>query len=356
MAVPAAIPLRAARPTVAIDGSRVAELEAGLLAYLLEDSLSGIASAEVTFGNWGGPDGPGFRHFGRDTLEFGRRLSLALAGASLFEGRITALEGEFPEGGAPRITVLAEDALQDLRMTRRTRVFENRSLADIARTIAADHGLEADIRLADSARSTIAQLNLSDLAFLDGEARPLGAEVRIADGRLTLDVAGRGTAIPLRWSGTLREFRATADLAGQRTRIAAAGWDPGQKTPASHEATADILASELDGGESGPALLARIFGERRDTLAHLAPATAAEARALAEAVMRQRARAFLSGEGIAETDAALKAGATVALAGLGPLFDGDWRLTAVTHLFDTAEGARSHIRCTRAGLGREGQS
>lgn len=356
MPVPAAIPLRAAKPTVAIDGERVPELEAGLLAYALADTLSGLASAEVTFGNWGGPDGPGFRHFGRDRLEFGKEIRLALAGDPLFKGRITAIEADFPEGSAPRITVLAEDRLQDLRMTRRTRVFEQQSLADIARTIAGDHGLDPDIRLTDEARATIAQLNLSDLAFLDGEAGVLGAEVRIAQGRLTLDVAGRGTAIPLRWSGTLRDFRASADLAGQRTAITAAGWDHGQKAAATHEATPAILASELEGGESGPALLERAFGERPDTLAHLAPATAAEARALAEAAMRTRARHFLSGEGTAETDPALRAGATVALSGLGPLFDGDWRLTAVTHLFDTQEGARSHIRCTRAGLGRGGQA
>src|SRR5258705_8493580 len=43
---------------------------------------------------------------------------------TLFEGRIMALEGQFPEGRQPQLVVLAEDRFQDLRMTRRTRTFK----------------------------------------------------------------------------------------------------------------------------------------------------------------------------------------------------------------------------------------
>jgi uncharacterized protein len=48
----------------------------------------------------------------------------------------------------------------------------------------------------------------------------------------------------------------------------------------------------------------------------------------------------------------LRVGATLALTGLGKLFDGDYRATAITHRFDQANGMRSEFRCERAGLGR----
>ncbi|MEY4953632.1 MAG: hypothetical protein RL299_2056, partial [Pseudomonadota bacterium] len=38
--------------------------------------------------------------------------------------------------------------------------------------------------------------------------------------------------------------------------------------------------------------------------------------------------------------------------GLGPLFDGDYRIRARTHLFDASDGARTQFTCDRPGLGR----
>ncbi len=63
------------------------------------------------------------------------------------------------------------------------------------------------------------------------------------------------------------------------------------------------------------------------------------------------ARRFVTGEGTAETRAELRVGATLALSGLGPLFDGDYRAIAVTHRFDQNGGMRSEFRCERPGIG-----
>ena len=108
----ARLPTRPARPTIDIDGRRSAVLEAALLAYELGDSIESMARAELTFGNWGGQDQPGFQHFDRRTLEFGKSLKVTMGGGSLFEGRITAIGADYPEGAPPTITVLAEDRLQ----------------------------------------------------------------------------------------------------------------------------------------------------------------------------------------------------------------------------------------------------
>ena len=38
------------------------------------------------------------------------------------------------------------------------------------------------------------------------------------------------------------------------------------------------------------------------------------------------------------------------LTGLGPLFEGSYRATLVTHLYDPEHGARTEFRCNRPGI------
>jgi hypothetical protein len=345
------LPMAPARPVIEVDGQRQDRLESALLAMTLSDGLETMANAELSFGNWGG-DTPGFQWFGRDVLEFGKPLLVKLAGDTLFEGRITALGGDFPDGGPPKFTVLAEDRLQDLRMTRRTRSFTESSLADVARSIAGDHGLRPQIAVDAASQPAIAQVNQSDLAFLHDLAQREDAAVWVAGD--TLHVAQRREAarVELAWAGSLREFSVLADLAGQASALVAAGWNVATREAATHRAEAAAIAGELGNDEGGGAILERALAARTATIAHALPRDAMEARAIAEAQYRRQARRFVTGEGVAETRAALTPGATLALTGLGPLFDGEYRATHVTHRFGQADGLTSHFTCERPGLGR----
>jgi phage protein D len=345
-------PVRPARPTISLDGQRQTKLEASLVRYELTDSLDGMAHAELCFGNWGGGDSPGFQYFDRKLLEFGKLLKVSLGGDPLFEGPISAIAAEYPEGATPEIRVHAEDRLQALRMTRRSRVFERVSLGGIARRVASDHGLTPEISVEGEAAPVIAQLNQSDLAFLIDLARAADAEVRAVGDRLVVERGGGGLALGLAWAGSLRRFEVMADLAHQRGAIVASGWDVAARAGVSHRADVSVIRGEIGNDEAGGDILARTLGDRTDTLAHGCPATAAEARQLAEASYRHAARSFVTGEGLCETDPRLRVGAVLELSGLGPLFDGRYRAIAVSHLFDPEEGARSAFRCDRPGLGR----
>ena len=72
----------------------------------------------------------------------------------------------------------------DLRMTRRSRHFEQMSDADVIRQIAQDHGLSAEVDVPGSAHTVLAQVNQSDLAFLRERARAAGVELWVEDTRL----------------------------------------------------------------------------------------------------------------------------------------------------------------------------
>jgi uncharacterized protein involved in type VI secretion and phage assembly len=170
------------RPTVKVDGQDAAELTQGLLTMRVHEHVDGLYSAELQFGNWGLADGAtGFVFFDRRRLDFGNDLEVTVSDKSLFKGRITALEAGFPEGSPPVLTALAEDRLQDLRMTRRTRTFADMSDADVIGQIASDHGLSPSVNASGPTHKVLAQVAQSDLAFVRARARALGVEVWVDD-------------------------------------------------------------------------------------------------------------------------------------------------------------------------------
>lgn len=345
------LPLQSARPVVEIGGERRPLIETAMLSLEIADRVEGMARCEIVLGNWGCSDGPGFQYFDRQVIEFGKPVKVTLGGDTLFDGRISAITADFPDGGPPTIGLLAEDRLQDLRMTRRTRAFADTSLADVVRTIASDHGLDPQVDLDGPTTPLFAQVNQSDLAFLFDCARREDAIVWVEGTTLHAAHVRPDDRVDLRWAGTLRAFQVSADLAGQRTAIVAAGWDVGAKETASNRATVQAIQSELAGTDSGASILSATLGDRADAIVHGSPRDAQEARALAEASFRYAARRFVSGEGVAQTSATLRVGATLSLAGLGPLFEGDYRATRVVHRFDLAEGMRTEFACERPGLG-----
>jgi phage protein D len=349
-------PISAARPAIEIDGQGEATLTSALQTLLIVESCDGLYRCEATFGNWGGAQRAGFQHFDRTKLEFGKRFAVKLgsSGSALFDGRISALTAVFPDGGPPQIGICAEDRLQDLRMTRRTRSFDQLSAADVIRRIANDHGLQPQVNLSGQTYKLLAQVNQSDLAFIRDLARREDAQVWVEGSNLKAaqrPQRSSGSAIQLAWAGSLREFQVSADLAHQRTKLVASGWNVGDKAAAKHEATSAAINSELNGGTSGAQTLQTAYGDRADTLAHALPTTGTEARALAEACFRSMARRFVVGRGVAETRTDLRVGAKVKLASVGPLFEGEYTVTDVRHRFDAKSGMRTEFLCDRPSIG-----
>jgi phage protein D len=347
----------AARPGVAVAGQDSRSLMEGLLELRIHEGVDGLSSCEATFGNRGSAgDRLSFLYFDRRLLDFGRELTISAGDGTLFQGRISGLEAQFPEGGQPRIAVLAEDRYQDLRMVRRTRTFSDVTDADVFRTVAGDHGLRSDVRLPEVNHRVLAQLNQSDLAFLRERARTVDAELWM-DGS-TLHARPRadrtGPPLLLGYGNELHDFVVLADLSGQRSSITVGGWDVAGKQALKETADESVVSGELAGGRGGAGVLAAALGKRAESIVHSVPFTSQEARARAEAAYRHIARRFLVGRGVADTSPGLRAGATVRLDHLGELFSGTYYVTEVTHLFDDELGLRTEFAAERAGLG--GQS
>lgn len=348
----------AARPTISVDGNAVPELGLGLISLLVSENSNGLYRCEATFGNWGSLNGrTDFLYFDRALLDFGRELSISIgdgeAAAEIFKGSITAIEGRFPQQNPPEILLLAEDSLQDLRMVRRTRHFDNSTVGDVISTIASDHSLNTDLDIDETTFTVLCQVNQSDLAFIRECARLVDAEVWVEQDTLHAQARSRRRAeeISMTYGQRLREFSVTADLATQRTQWVVSGWDVAAKDAVAESVDSSAIQGELDGGDSGSQLLHDAFGERIERVVHQVPFSTAEARSMAESGYRSMARKFVCGRAMSEGDGRLRVGAYVDLDGVGPLFGGSYYISEATHSFDVVNGYRTHFCVERPGMG-----
>lgn len=346
-------------PRLSVGGTVDAALAADLLSLTVEENTLGLTWCEARFANYGNRDGAQrYRYLGRDVLDFGTELAVTLgpAGESreVFAGRVSALQADYPDGEPAQLLAFAEDGLQRLRMTRRTRSFESSSTADLARRIAGDHGLGTAIDLDGPTRAVTAQLNQSDLAFLRALARRDDGEVWLEG--TTLHAARRpsrtGAPLELRYGSDLLSFSVRADLADQCTEVAVTGWDVAAKEAIAERADSSALGAELGSAQtSGSELLAAGFAERTEMFVRAEPLNTADARAMARAAYLERARRLVCGTGITGGTATLRVGAPVRLAGLGQLFDGEYTVTRARHMVDLVLGYRTEFDVERPGVG-----
>jgi phage protein D len=344
-----------ARPAILVAGKDEPALAQGLLEMLIVETTQGLYRCEARFGNWGKVgSGMDFLYLDRKKLDFGKSVEIKLGDLSAFKGAITGLDAHFQEGAAPELTVLAEDRLQDLRMTRRTRVFTDQSDADVFRRVAQDHSLDPDVDITGPTHKLLAQHNQSDLAFVRERARSLDAELWV-DGKkffVRSRASRNGGNATLAYGKQLLELSVLADLSEQRSKVKVSGWDPAAKDALEHTADQAVLGSELGNHVAGAEVLGRAFKDRTETLVHRVPTSSAEAKAMAEAHFKLRARRFVVGRGRAQADARLRVGSFVELSGISQLFEGKYYLSEVRHLFDGEKGMRSEFVAERPGIGR----
>lgn len=350
--------LYAARPVVRVNGQEQQLVNGLLLAMDLVEQEDGLAALELQFSNLASrEDGSVELAFEDESvLKIGDRLTVYAgeeqAPTEIFQGMVTALEAEFSEQSAPILIALAEDALQKSRMTRRTKTYENKTLADIVRELANNLGLTPRITGFTRDLGVQVQMNESDLAFLrrllarnDGDVQVVGTELHMAPrGQVR-----RGT-VELRMQSQLRRVSVLADLAHQVSEITVTGWDATQGQRITGRSSGSNRGPGR--GRTGAELLANALGRRSHQLSHLHVMNDAEANALAEAAFDERQRRFVTVRGTAEGNPLLRVGTHVTLTGLGPRFSNTYYVTQCRHRFDLNRGYETDFTGECAFWGR----
>ncbi len=352
-------PAYISRPKISIDGQSMDGISLDLISLLVEETTEGLYRCEARLNNYGLTDaGADYLYFGRDTIDFGKDWTIRMGpgdqARQIFKGRISGIEGDYPEQGGAQTLILAEDRLQDLRMTRRTRTFEDVSDEEVIQQIANEHSLTPRLSLNGPTHKVIAQVNQSDLAFVRERARTVNAEVWVDS--TTLYAKSRtdreGDAIDLAYGVNLLSFSVKADLAHQCTEVGVSGWDVSAKDAIEEIGEQNAISSELNGDTSGGLILQQAFSARKERVVQIVPLTSAEARSIAQARYRERARRFVTGSGVADGDPRIRVGSVLNLLGLGDLFSGKYYVVTARHTYDLRNGYRTEFDLERPGIGQ----
>jgi len=345
------------RPVVEIDGQRSDRVDELLLAMDMREQEGGLSALELRLSNIASDadGGAGFAFEDERLIRLGSSITVSAGDTSepqeLFRGVISGLEAEFPESNPPELLLLAEDRLQQARMTRRTRVYRDMSVADIANRIAQRLNLQARVSGLGSPSSTWVQLNESDLAFLRRLLRRFDADLQIVEDRLEVVPISevQRQVIEMELSEDLRSVRFVADLAHQVTAVTSAGWNP---------LTGQAVSGRSQGvnfgpgrGRRGASLLQDSFGERIEHVGQIPVTTDDEARALADTVFDQRARRFVCAEGTATGHPAIRVGSHLQLRGISPRFGNTYYVVSTHHRYDVIQGYMTDFKAESSALG-----
>jgi phage protein D len=347
-------------PTLRVNGQEYAMVSELLLAMEMTEHEGGMSTLELRMSNLASNDRSSadlaFENDG--ILKLGAKIAVYTgdenAPKEIFRGTITGLEAEFPELGPPELVVLAEDALQQARLSRRTKIWENTSIADVAKELAKQLNLSPVITGLTDKIGTEVQLNESDLAFLrrlltrfDSDIQVVGNELHVSPRK---DVS-RGT-IELALAGQLRRARVLADLAHQVTKVTVTGWDYKQGQNISGSSTGTNL--QPGAGRGGAQILQDAIGDRAEHVGDLGLSNQAEAQALADAIFDHRARPFVVVDGTAEGNPALRVGTQLKLTGLGGRFSNTYYVVRARHKFDLSNGYKTEFEAQCPFLGSGG--
>jgi phage protein D len=353
-----------ARPTFTVEGTVQPSLGEALLWLEVSDDDRGMSRLEARFENWGSPPGggaPGFMFFDGATIDFGKKVELAIgatdASATVFTGRVTSIGGSFGSTNVPEFSFSAEDSLMLLRMTRRTHTWEDVKDSDVAQQIAQQHNFQADADADGPHHKVLVQLGQSDLAFLRERAEAIDAHVWMEGDTLKFKARNSrssGDKIQLTLGDALRRFHVLGDLSNQVAEVHVHGVDVSAKQNTNGNGQSSLLSSESNGApHTGADILQRSFGARVEHIVDRAPATPEEARAMAEAELKARGRSFVRCRGETEGTATMKVGSLLKIAGVGPVFSGTYYATLVMHRYDRIAGFKTMFEGERPAIGEE---
>lgn len=241
-------------------------------------------------------------------------LSIELDDEPLFSGEVTAVELVSGPGSEKVCLLRAYDRLHRLRKRQQPRVFENVTVADLARTLTSDLELSVDAERTGGRIERLVQHRQSDWELLTQAAGRAGLYIVLSGRTVRLHgLKPNGEPIKLVLGDNL--WRVSAETNRERAvdEVTAIGWHPRK---------GEFVTEKAGSGNQSRTLVDQ-------PMALLADA----ARAAVEAGAARATRI----EGVVEGDVRLLPGRAVALSGLDDAVDGNYGLCEAIHEI-TADG------------------
>ena len=339
-----------------IDGREVpAELRADVVNVRVLDDVESAGMCALSVQCWNGVqmkvkwiDDDLFREGKAVVVRMGYRDKLV----ELFNGEISGLEPEFHTSEAPLLTIRGFDRGHRLMKQKKSKSYQRMKDSDIARQIAGDAGLTANVDDTKVQYEHVFQHNQTNLEFLQQRAERIGYEVFVEGKTLhfrSRAVTGQETLV-LRREVELLEFYPRSTTMNQVADVTVRGWDPEQKKEVTGKSQPGDVRGRL-GATSGPAAMQRSF-QGAATLEVRSPISSqAEADAMASGLLNEIALRYVTGDGVCIGYPELRPGRLVKIEGIGQRFSGLYYVTAVEHSYLHDRGYRTAFSFKRNATG-----
>jgi uncharacterized protein involved in type VI secretion and phage assembly len=319
---------------VRLNGSELAPDIAALLVELrVRDSLRLPDQAIVRLAD------PRLEHVDQGLLTVGAKLEVLYAApgasqsTSVFTGKIQSIELELVGDGAFIAATAYEPAFK-LHQNRRTQVFQNMTLGDVARKVISGASLTPAVDAsgaADEPNPFLLQNDETDWQFLWRLASVLDYEVVGEDETLHFRPASGGeSAAPIALSAPddLISFRPRVSGAQQVQSVVVRGWDVSN-------AAAIVASKPPPKADSTPQIDRSTIASAADagtwTVGDRTVLSQTEADALATSLASRLGNAWIEAEGVTAGDPRIRAGSRVKVSGVGERFGGTYTITSATH-------------------------
>jgi phage baseplate assembly protein gpV len=320
-------------PQVVVDARDLpADALRSLTSIRVERAVNVVGQATLRF------DDMGYQLSAQSVFKIGGRLEIRSGTELLFQGTVHSVALETVAEHVPELVIAAREPTQKLAEHRSPRAFEKQSHKGIVTKLASTRGLEAEVDASlplHGINPYLLQTD-TDLALLDELVRTRGGmwwfeppkTIRVASvapptsAPIELEVGGDQVPYLLTFS-----VRATA---GQPAAARAVGWDPGSKNAVVGKAKAAPPASEsmfVNGARRPKEPGGAIVTNAGD------PLDAAEAGALADAILTSVRSDVVSGRGTCTVDPRIAPGVAVKVSRAGPS-SGTYLVTRVEHAYD----------------------
>jgi phage protein D len=295
---------------------------------------------------------PGLEHVDHAPIDIGAAITIAFSAPEsdqmtpVFHGQVTTVEPEFGSRGVV-LVARGYDNAHALNRTPHTQTYQNATVADIARKVAARAGLTpGTIDDAGGVQDFVQQNNETDGAFLWRLAARTDAELVVQDKTMHFRKAGAAagaTPIALRWGENLTAFRPRITGVSQVDQVVVRGWDPAAKQAI--EASAKAPAPSSQPGITRDSVVSAMGGGTL-TVADRPVTSHEEAQTYATSLAAHIGNACCEADGTCRGDPRLRAGTVVSVERVGEKFSGTYTLTATRHVYRGGSGYQTSFEIT----------
>jgi phage protein D/phage baseplate assembly protein gpV len=280
-----------------------------------------------------------------DALPLGKEVEISAlpeaGGASqvLMKGEITALEPDFGDGTQATLLVRGYARSHRLHRTDRTEAYLQVTDSDLAKRLAGEAGLRAQVDDTTEVYDHIFRHNQTPMSFLTERAQRIGYECYVQDRTLYFHKpSADGSALELEWGVGLRRFAPRLTLAEQVDEVIVRGWDAKTRQVIVGRATQGKAEPQIGQNQHGAQLATAAFDSARRVVVSRPVNSQAEADTMAQAVCDELSGAFIEAEGECVGQPALRAGKVVNLTALGQRLGGAYFVTSATHVYRAGVG------------------